>query len=99
MEFMDGTTEIDESGRMVVPKKVRDAMRVSGRTKVFWEFMDGAFVVKSDGPEPKLVKKDGLWVYDSGVRMPDTPEYDPVRMIEEDRERRLRYVAGEISEP
>ena len=95
MVLMNTVAEIDKSGRLVVPKKVRDAMGVrAGDRFVVEEKEDGIFL-RPTYDEVRLVKRDGLWVLAGG---PPTI-YDSVALLNDDRERRMRYVSGESDEP
>jgi AbrB family looped-hinge helix DNA binding protein len=94
MVFMNGTAEIDKAGRLVVPKKVRDALHVRAGDRFRVE-KRGDEIVLSRDLEPTLVKRDGLWVISGGP----PADYDVVEMVREDRERRMRYVAGLSDEP
>jgi hypothetical protein len=53
-------------------------------------------VFEQDLPEPRLEMVDGLWVMTGG---PGRNENDVNAIIDEQRERRLRYVAGLSEEP
>ena len=51
---------------------------------------------RREEPGRGLIEENGLLVYDSGV---DIGEGDIVQWIQNDRERRSKYVAGEVAEP
>jgi len=53
-------------------------------------------VLEQDFPEPRLERRDGILVLVGG---PPLSGEDVNRSIEEDRERRMRYVAGLSDEP
>jgi len=94
MPFMNGTAEIDKAGRVVIPKKIRDAMHLRAGDRLSLEFTGETLMM---GPERKakgLEKDRDVWVYDSGV-----PMAEEVNWVEQDRERRMRYVAGLSDEP
>ena len=80
---MTTTGEIDKSGRLVLPKKMRDALRLVPGTRVVINQTEDAIVIQ---PEPKplgLYMKEGMWVYDTG---PLPPEHvDWVNKAREDR--------------
>ena len=93
---MHTTVEIDKAGRIVVPKKLRDALHLTPGTRLKVERSGDTLMLEQDLPEPKLEMIDGLWVMTGGPRL--TVE-DVNAMIDEQRERRMRYVAGLSDEP
>jgi AbrB family looped-hinge helix DNA binding protein len=93
---MSTTVEIDKAGRIVVPKKLRDALHLTPGTRLKVERSGDTLTLEQDLPEPRLEMIDGLWVMTGGPRL--TVE-DVNAMIDEQRERRMRYVAGLSDEP
>lgn len=92
---MATTVEIDKAGRIVVPKKLRDALSVrAGDRFVVGEKDDGIFL-QPTYDEVRLIKRDGLFVMVGGP--PSTKS--AVELVDEDRETRMRYVSGESNEP
>lgn len=93
---MSTIVEIDRAGRIVVPKKLRDALHLTPGTRLKIERSGESLVLEQDLPEPGLEMIDGLWVM-TGV--PRFPGEDVNTRIDEQRERRMRYVAGLSEEP
>jgi AbrB family looped-hinge helix DNA binding protein len=93
---MNATRGIDMAGRIVVPKKVRDAVGLKVGDPLAFEVRGDEIVIRSKPKGKGLHKDRGLWVYDSGTAL---TEDDVNSWINDDRERRLRYVAGESLEP
>jgi AbrB family looped-hinge helix DNA binding protein len=93
---MNAIVEIDRAGRIVVPKKFRDALRLNPGTRLRAECTGDRIVLEQDLPEPRLEMRDGLLVMVSGT--PITVE-DVNKVIDEQRERRMRFVAGLSDEP
>jgi AbrB family looped-hinge helix DNA binding protein len=95
MVVMNATAEIDKSGRLVVPKKVRDALHVQAGDRFLVEEKEDGIFLRPIYPEVRLEERDGLMVMVGGP--PAT--YDSVELINEQRERRMRYVSGLADEP
>jgi len=93
---MSTTVEIDKAGRIVVPKKLRDALHLTPGTRLKVERSGTTLVLEEDLPEPRMEMIDGLWVM-TGVK-PGIDE-DVNTVIDEQRERRMRFVAGLSDEP
>jgi AbrB family looped-hinge helix DNA binding protein len=98
---MSTTVEIDKAGRIVIPKKMRDAMHLKSGTRLRIENSGERLVLEPDFPEPRLEMRDGLWVMvgDSRMTGDDVNALDVNALIDEQRERRMRYVAGLSDEP
>ena len=88
--------EIDKAGRIVIPKKMRDAMGLKAGTRLRVEQDRDELRLEADVPEARLEMRDGLLVLVGGGRR--TAE-DVNREIKEMRERRMRHVAGLSDEP
>jgi hypothetical protein len=52
-------------------------------------------MLEADFPEPRLEMRDGMWVMTGGPPV----NYDAVEFIDEQRERRMQFVAGLSDEP
>jgi AbrB family looped-hinge helix DNA binding protein len=93
---MNTIVEIDKAGRIVVPKKFRDALHLTPGTRLTVECNGDRMVLEPDFPEPRLEMRNGLLVLVGGSRL--TAE-DVNEVIDEQRERRMRYVSGLSDEP
>ncbi|MGH7535686.1 MAG: AbrB/MazE/SpoVT family DNA-binding domain-containing protein [Gemmatimonadales bacterium] len=56
---------MDAVGRLVVPKRIRDRLGVSGATELELTEVDGAVVLRPAGQGPRLVERDGILVAES----------------------------------
>jgi len=93
---MNAIVEIDKAGRIVIPKKIRDALHLKEGTRLRIERTGESLLLEPDFPEPRLEMRDGLLVIVGGS--PLTVE-DVNKVIDEQRERRMRFVAGLSDEP
>jgi AbrB family looped-hinge helix DNA binding protein len=92
MPLMNAITEIDKAGRLVVPKKLRDALHLVPGTRVLLH-QEGESIILQTEPQSKgLYLKDGTWVYDAGGPFPG----DIRDWIEKDREDRDRIVLRDL---
>ena len=80
--------KIDQSGRIVVPKPLRERLGLKPGTEL--EVVDerGGLLLRAVEERPALIKIDGLWVH-QGVAKPSA-NWD--RIIEEMREERIESV-------
>jgi AbrB family looped-hinge helix DNA binding protein len=78
--------EIDKAGRIVVPKKMREAMRLRAGDKLSIQ-CNGSTLIMDAETKPRGLYEDRGWlVYDSGG--PSVSNEDIRRVIEEQREER-----------
>jgi AbrB family looped-hinge helix DNA binding protein len=65
--IMATTVEIDKAGRIVVPKKLRDALHLSPGTKIRVERNGHTLVLDADFPQATLVIENGVpLIYPAG---------------------------------
>lgn len=83
---MEQSVTIDAAGRLVVPKAVRDRLRLTAGTRLFVTTEDGRLVLSPERREPRLVERDGFLVLDLGLESP--ADVDP-RRVRDDRLRDL----------
>ena len=84
---MKTSVTVDEVGRLVLPKNIREAIGVFGRTSLNVEVVDNS--VRLSAPEPSagdVVRKRGRLVYAGLV----PANWDSGQAVLEMRERRLR---------
>jgi AbrB family looped-hinge helix DNA binding protein len=90
---MTTTVEIDKAGRIVVPKKLRDALHLTPGTRLRVERNGDALMLEPDFPEPRLEMIDGLWVMTGGPPVnTDIPEL--IRQGYEERHKRIMEGSG-----
>jgi AbrB family looped-hinge helix DNA binding protein len=89
MAHKNGTRlKVDKSGRIVVPKPLRDHLGIQAEAELEITAQAGGIFVRVVGEEPALVKVDGLWVHRGAAR----PDAGWEGMIEEIRDERIASV-------
>lgn len=69
MAIMNATVEIDKVGRLVVPKKVRDALHLRPGDKLEMNLEGETMTLAPKRTGKGLYEKDGWLIYDSGIPM------------------------------
>ena len=87
---MNAIAEIDKTGRLVVPKKLRDALRLIPGTRLTLEQKGEVIILQPESKSHRLRRKNGILVYDSGKPIPT----DAVNWIEEHRSQRAEELMG-----
>ncbi|MFN0100503.1 MAG: AbrB/MazE/SpoVT family DNA-binding domain-containing protein [Bryobacteraceae bacterium] len=84
------TLQIDKSGRLVLPKPVRErlGLREGGPLEIV-ETPQGV-LLKAVEQQPSMIRKQGLWVHTSAL----PARFDIVQAIRDDRDHRIRKLAG-----
>jgi AbrB family looped-hinge helix DNA binding protein len=84
------TVKIDKAGRVILPKPLRDRLGLhEGVDLEITETPEGV-VLKPTAQQPSMIKKQGLWVHTGKI----PPGFDSVQSIRDDREERIRKLAG-----
>jgi AbrB family looped-hinge helix DNA binding protein len=88
---MNATIEIDKAGRIVVPKKLRDALHLVPGTRLRIERSGDRLVLEQASLGPQLIKKGGMWVVSGG----QSTEVDISELIRQGyAEREARILEG-----
>ena len=82
---------LDKAGRVVIPKPVRDRLRLLSGDLLEIESLWDAVILRPAREGPTMFKKDGMWVIKTGK--PLTVE-DANAVIESAREERHRQILG-----
>ncbi len=85
LPFMTAKISIDKAGRVVLPKALRDEMRVEPGDDFLVESKDDLITLRPVRPKALLKKEHGIWVYHgepSDVSIPD--------LIDTERKKRIR---------
>lgn len=87
---MNAKVTIDSAGRLVLPKPMRDALRIGPGDTLDVESDDDRLVLSPVRVRPELQKKQGIWTYRSGspanAAIPD--------LIDSARKRRIEDLLG-----
>ncbi|HEY7387414.1 MAG TPA: AbrB/MazE/SpoVT family DNA-binding domain-containing protein [Bryobacteraceae bacterium] len=83
---MNTTVTLDKAGRLILPKPIREALRIGPGDSLEIESTEDRIVLSPVRVRPGLQKEHGVWVFHSGkpvnVSIPD--------LIDNERERRTR---------
>jgi AbrB family looped-hinge helix DNA binding protein len=90
---MNATIEIDKAGRIVVPKKLRDALHLVPGTRLRIERSGDRLVLEQASLGPQLIKKGGMWVV-SGVQSTEVDISELTRQGYAEREARILEGSG-----
>src|ERR1700734_1725049 len=88
--FMNAIAEIDKAGRIVVPKKLRDALHLVPGTRVMMHQEGESIILQTESSPKGLYFKQGTWGDDAGAPFPGEIK----DWIEKDREERDRTTLG-----
>jgi AbrB family looped-hinge helix DNA binding protein len=80
---------IDRSGRIVVPKYLRDHLGIRDEAELEITAQSGGIFVRVVGEAPALVRVDGLWVHQGSAQT----DADWERVIDDVRSERVASVA------
>jgi AbrB family looped-hinge helix DNA binding protein len=84
------TLKMDKAGRVILPKPLRDRLGLhEGSNLEVMETQEGV-MLKPTEHRSSMVRKQGLWVHTG--KLP--PGFDIVQAIRDDREDRIRKLAG-----
>jgi AbrB family looped-hinge helix DNA binding protein len=95
MAFMNAIAEIDKAGRLVVPKKMRDALHLVPGTRVLLQQEGDAITMQPEARPRGLYLKNGIPVYDVGLMVP----LEAIDWVQLDRDARAEELMGEWLKP
>jgi AbrB family looped-hinge helix DNA binding protein len=84
------TLKIDPAGRVILPKPIRDRLGLTAGADLEVEEAPGEIILRPVQQQPSLVKRDGVLIHRG--KLPKG--YDWNRLVEDDREERLRKLAA-----
>jgi AbrB family looped-hinge helix DNA binding protein len=86
---MNTTLTIDRSGRVVLPKPVRDALQISPGDSLELESSEDSIILRPARGRGRMYKKQGMWVFHSGEPLPPNVVEDTIRRVRQERERAI----------
>jgi AbrB family looped-hinge helix DNA binding protein len=86
---MDAKVTLDQAGRVVLPKPLRDRMRLRPGETLSVESEGERIILRPIRHEPALKKEYGVWVYHGEAA--EVPISD---LIDRERDKRLRELMG-----
>jgi AbrB family looped-hinge helix DNA binding protein len=89
MPFMTTKISIDKAGRLVLPKALREKMRVEAGDELLIEEKDDCITLRPLRQQAPLKKELGIWVYQGEPSTVSLSE-----LIDAEREKRLRGLLG-----
>lgn len=86
---MNTTLTIDKAGRVVLPKPVRDALQISPGDSLELESSEDHITLRPARGRGRMYKKQGVWVFDSGVPLPAETVNRTIRRMRAERDRQV----------
>lgn len=83
---MNAITRIDKAGRIVLPKKVRDRLRLAPGDTLSIEVTDCEATLRHAVPSAALTQESGIWVFGAGQAVAQQEARD---LLQDAREERL----------
>jgi AbrB family looped-hinge helix DNA binding protein len=85
---MPTKVSIDKAGRLVLPKALREEMHLGPGDDLLVENEGDRITLRPVRPDALLKKEHGIWVYQG-----ETSDLSIPKLIDEEREKRLREIA------
>jgi AbrB family looped-hinge helix DNA binding protein len=86
---MNATINMDKAGRIVLPKTVRDELRLAAGDSLELEVSGDRIVLRSARVKSRLYKKRGIWVLHTGTPLSADITKETLRKVREEREDRF----------
>ena len=86
---MNTILTLDRAGRIVLPKPVRDELRLSPGDSLEVESSEECIVLRPTRRKGQMKKEDGVWVFDSGEASTAETVRETVRKVRDQRQRKV----------
>ena len=94
MAFMNTTVMLDKAGRVVIPKTLRDELRLAPGDTLSLEFDGEGLMLRPMRSASALRKEHGIWVFRSGRRITAAETDQELESLRQKRARELRGAPG-----
>jgi len=91
---MTTTLTVDKAGRVVLPKPVRDELRLEAGDSLELETSEDQIVLRPVRGNAGMRKKQGIWVFRTGAPISAASVNKVMRQLREEREQRIIYPDG-----
>lgn len=86
---MTSQVTIDKAGRIVLPKPLRDEMRLEAGDTLEVESSSDEITLRPTRGQAQLRKKHGIWVYRTGEPLSEATVNKTIRDVGEERENQI----------
>jgi AbrB family looped-hinge helix DNA binding protein len=94
MASMNTTVMLDKAGRVVIPKTLRDELRLAPGDTLSLEFDGEGLMLRPMRSASALRKEHGIWVFRSGRRITAAETDQELESLRQKRARELRGAPG-----
>lgn len=85
---MTARLSLDKAGRVVIPKPLRDELRLGAGDSLALEVVEGRITLRPLRSPAGLQKERGVWVYRTGQPLSSSVAGETTRLVREERDRR-----------
>jgi AbrB family looped-hinge helix DNA binding protein len=82
---MKTMTRLDKAGRIVLPKAVRDRLRLEPGDAISIEVADGEATLRHAVSASALTRESGIWVFGTGMPVSHDEARELLRSVREER--------------
>jgi AbrB family looped-hinge helix DNA binding protein len=90
MPFMNAKVTLDKAGRVVIPKTLRDELRLAPGDSLTLESDGDHFTLRPVRSSSPLRKKRGIWVFHGDRKISAADTDQALERVREERDRELR---------